>query len=298
MEDVTDVVFRQIVADCGRPDVFFTEFTNAAGMFSAGAEMVKQRLVKKESEKPIVAQIWGITPENYYKGAKEIVELGFDGVDINMGCPVKKIVKQGACSALIDNPTLAKEIVLATKEGTAGQIPVSVKTRLGFSKNIVEEWSEFLLSLDIDVLTMHGRVAKHESKYPADWDEIAKVVEIRNKMRKETLIIGNGDVLSLEDLYTKAEKFGVDGIMVGRGIFQDPFLFNPDKTFNDLSKQEKIELLLKHARLFEETWGSRKNFSILKRFFKIYLRGFDGANELRSEIMNTTSLQEVEELLG
>lgn len=297
MEDVTDVVFRQIVDECGAPDVYFTEFTNAGGLLSPGRKRVGQRLKMREGEYPLVAQIWGKTPENYLKVTKELVEMGFDGVDINMGCPAKKIVKQGCCSALIDNPMLAGEIIAATKEGANGKIPVSVKTRMGFKTNKLDEWVSFLLDQDIDVLTMHGRLAKEMSKKACDWNAIARAVEIKNEKQSETLIIGNGDVLSLEEVAQKHKETGVDGVMIGRGIFQDPFVFNPNRSINDLSLEERFDLLLRHAQLFIETWGDTKPFVILRRFFKIYLSGFDGASDLRDKFMDTENLEEVRDLV-
>ncbi len=297
MEDVTDIVFRTLIAECGRPDVFFTEFTSAEGMFSRGREMVIKRLKRCENESPIVAQVWGKRPQNYLKAAREIYEMGFDGVDINMGCPVKKIVKGGACSALIDNPTLASEIINATIEGANGKIPVSVKTRLGFSYKKTEEWAEFLFSHNFQALTMHGRVAKDLSKYPANWDEIKKVVEIKNSLNKNIVIIGNGDVERYEEIQEKHEKYGVDGVMIGRGVFKDPFVFNPDKSFDDLTVSEKLKLLLRHVELFNEQWADKKSFLILRRFFKIYINGFENASDLREKVMNSQSIEHVKEII-
>ncbi|GAB4285667.1 MAG: tRNA-dihydrouridine synthase [Candidatus Dojkabacteria bacterium] len=297
MEDVTDVVFRTIVAECGRPSVFFTEFTNADGMFSPGREKVIQRLKFNKNEKPIVAQIWGKRPESYFKAAYEVTEMGFDGVDINMGCPVAKIVKQGACSALIDNPSLAKEIIHATKEGTKNRIPVSVKTRIGFKSKKTEVWGEFLLQQGVQALTIHPRLAKDLSKYPADWNEVKKIVEIRDRLESDTVVIGNGDVTEKKQIKEFAEKFKVDGIMVGRGIFTDPFIFHPTKTFSDLNQEQKLNLMLKHVRLFERTWGKDKNFHILRRFLKIYCSGFDNAQALRVKLMQTESVADVEEIV-
>lgn len=299
MEDVTDAVFREIVYDCGRPDVFFTEFTNTDGLMSKGRNSVIRRLKFDEKEKPIVAQIWGNNPENYFKSAQLVKELGFDGVDINMGCPVHKVVKQGFCSGLILNKPLAKEIVLATIEG-AGDMPVSVKTRMGFKVVETEDWTEYLLKLGIKALTVHGRLAKDLSKYPANWEEIGKAVKVRDEMFKNSefkpVIIGNGDVESLEDIKSKVEKYGVDGAMIGRGIFKDPYVFNPNLSIDDLSVNQRFELLLKHSRLFVNTWGNTRNFAILKKFYKIYVNNFDGASEIRAQLMECNNLEQVENL--
>ncbi|MCA9381130.1 tRNA-dihydrouridine synthase [Candidatus Dojkabacteria bacterium] len=298
MEDVTDVVFRSIVADCGRPDVFFTEFTSADGLASPGREKVGKRLIKNDKESPIVAQIWGKKPENYLKAAQDIVEMGFDGIDINMGCPVRKIVKQGVCSALIDNEPLAHEVIEATIEGAAGKIPVSVKTRLGFRVKRTEEWAEFLLNHDIKALTIHGRIAKEMSKFPCDWDEIKKVVDLKNKLGKDIVIIGNGDVSSLEEVDIKAKETGVDGVMIGRGVFKDPFVFNPTKSITDLSLNERLDLVETHVDRFANQYGTKRNFEVLKRFFKIYVSDFDGANEIRQKFMEVKEFDEVKELIS
>lgn len=296
MEDVTDSVFRQIILNCGRPDVFFTEFTNTDGLMSKGRDKIIRRLQFKENEHPIVAQLWGNNPENYTKSAKLIVEMGFDGIDINMGCPVRKVVKRGECSGLIQNKNLAKEIILATIEGAAG-IPVSVKTRMGYRFIETEEWVEFLLKLEIQALTLHGRLAKDMSKFPANWEEIGKAAKIRDRMfegkTEKPVIIGNGDISSLDDLKNKAIKYRIDGGMIGRGIFKDPFIFNPNKSIMDLTIQERLELLLSHNELFEQTWGETRFFAILKKFYKIYISDFEGSVEMRNLLMRCESIKEV-----
>lgn len=296
MEDVTDTVFRQIIMSCGRPDVFFTEFTNVDGMFSRGEKQVTQRLQFQSNEKPIVAQIWGLQPENYYKAAKRLGEMGFDGIDINMGCPQKNITSKGACSALITNPALAKEIIQATQEA-AGELPVSVKTRIGFKTIQTEEWIGFLLDCNLAALTIHGRTAAEMSAVPAHWDEIGKAVEMRDKKKSSTLIIGNGDVQSLEEAKEKAEKYKVDGVMIGRGIFHNPWLFNDAVHIDQKTIQERLVLLQNHVEIYEKTWKNEKPFQILKKYFKIYISGFDGASELRMHLMEVRNSDEVRKIL-
>ena len=292
MEDVTDTVFRQIVISCGRPHVLFTEFTSVEGLDSEGKEKVSYRLKYRENEHPIVAQIWGTTPEAHFKAACLIRELGFDGVDINMGCPVKKIVKQGACSALIENHELTKEIVVATKEG-AKNLPVSVKTRIGFKRRVTKEWAGFLLSLGLDALTIHGRIAAEMSKTPANWEEIGKVVRLRNQMGVDTPIVGNGDVMNLLQAQELVYKYRVDGIMFGRAIFKNPWLFNSAVNIEDIGVSTKLDLLKKHVLMFEETWGCLKNFDLMKKFFKVYVNDFAGASDLRNSLMNCENVKEV-----
>ncbi|OGE31366.1 hypothetical protein A2631_06000 [Candidatus Daviesbacteria bacterium RIFCSPHIGHO2_01_FULL_44_29] len=315
MDDVTDVVFRQLICTTAKPDVLFTEFTNVDGLNSKGQDKLMPRLLFEPNEHPIVAQIWGQNPENYFKTAQMLVEMGFDGIDINMGCPVSKVVRSGSCGGLIREPERAKEIILATREGAAEKIPVSVKTRIGDKEIATEEWIGFLLSLKLDALTVHGRTVKEQSKVPAHWDEIAKAVALRDKSQessvnpdpdkvgtgligvKETVIIGNGDVISYQDGLVKAKTSGVDGIMIGRGVFQNIFVFDPAKTNADLSVQERMDLLTRHTQMFVARWGNTKNFNILKKFFKIYASDFEGASELRVNLMETKNLEEVESVI-
>lgn len=297
MEEVTDTVFRRIVARCGRPHVFFTEFVSADGLFSAGRDAVIHRLQYTPVEKPLVAQIWGNKPENYLKAAALLREMGFDGIDINMGCPVPKVVRHGACSALIENRALVRELLAAAREG-AGGLPLSIKTRIGFRRRVTEEWIGFLLELEPEALTVHGRIAKHLSAVPADWQEIAKAVALRDAMGAKTLILGNGDVFSAAELQEKAAQSGVDGVMVGRGIFRDLFLFRPAHAMLEMSPGQRLDLMLEHARLFMETWGETRDFAVLKKFFKIYAAGFAGAQALRTQLMAAESLAEVELLVA
>ena len=283
MEDVTDTVFRQIVASCGKPDVFFTEFTNADGLCSKGREIVAKRLIFTKEERPIVAQIWGNNPENYYKSAKLIRVMGFDGIDINMGCPDKTVVKRGLCSGLINNPSLAEEIILAAREGAKG-LPISVKTRIGY-KNIETKWIGFLLGLKLEAITVHARTVYEMSKVPAHWDEIGKVVKLRNSMKAKTLIIGNGDVKSIDEAQQKYKQYKVDGIMIGRGIFNNLWVFNRNINPKNIPYKEKLQLLIKHIELFDKTWGKTKNFAIMKKFYKIYISDVPDASDFRSKLM-------------
>ena len=291
MEDVTDTVFRQIIAKCGKPDVFFTEFTNVEGMCSRGRDKVGKRLIFTDIEHPIVAQIWGLDPKKYFETARMVKNMGFDGIDVNMGCPEKSIVKKGSCGALINNPKLAKEIVLAAREG-AGDLPISVKTRIGLKDIQTERWAGFLLKLNLDVLVIHGRTVAEMSDVPAHWDEIGKVVKLRNEMKIKTLIIGNGDVKSLDDAIQKYEKYKVDGIMIGRGIFGNLWIFNKNINPKDIPYQEKLKLLIEHITLFDKTWGRTKNFSIMKKFYKIYVSGMPNAADFRIELMKFKTAEE------
>ena len=293
MDDVTDTVLRQVIARYGKPAVLFTEFTNVEGMFSKGEWLVMQRLRYTEAERPLVAQIWGTHPENFFKAAKKLIDMGFDGIDLNMGCPASGVMQKGACSGLINNRPLAKEIIDATKEGAAGNIPVSVKTRLGF-RAIDFDWIAFVLEQDPAVLTVHARTVSEMSKVPAHWDKLKIVADMRNAMRSSTLIIGNGDVKSLSEAKQKVAEAGADGAMIGRGIFDNPYLFSETITLRDKTPEEKLHLLLEHMRLWPDTWGNTKHFPTLRKFFKVYANGFPGAQDLRMQLMETQNPEETE----
>jgi tRNA-dihydrouridine synthase len=297
LDDVTDVVFRSIIADCARPDLFFTEFTNVDGIQSPGRERLIHKLKILPSDKPIIAQIWGKTPENFYKTAKELVDMGFDGVDLNMGCPEKTVVKNGCCVALINNRSLAKEIIDATKEGLDGKLPLSVKTRLGFNE-IDFTWHEFLLKQNLDCLTIHGRTKKEMSKVPANWEHIGHIREIRDSLSPNTLIVGNGDVESVQQGRELADKYKLDGIMIGRGIFDNPYVFDPEIKWEDFKREDKIALYAKHVQIFIDTWKDReRNFNTLKKFGKVYINHFEGSKDLREKLMKSDSAEELLTLL-
>jgi tRNA-dihydrouridine synthase len=232
--------------------------------------------------------------------------MGFDGIDLNMGCPEKNVVAHGCCSALIENPTLAKEMIEATKKG-AGDLPVSVKTRIGFKNIKTAEWIGFLLKQDLAALTVHFRTQKEMSLVPAHWEEAEKVIKLRNSFAPKTIILGNGDVLSKKQGKDLAKKYGLDGIMIGRGVFQNPYVFDEKVDYASLPKEERIKLLQKHISIFKDTWGSKhplsergylKSYPPLKRYFKIYIQGFDGASDLREKLMLTQNLEEAEAVLG
>lgn len=306
MEGVTDTVFRQVVNSFAKPDVYFTEFTNCEGLLSKGREKVGRRLIYSEYERPLIAQIWGMEPNAFCEVSQQIVEMGFDGVDLNMGCPVSDVVARGSCSGLIGNPNLAKEMIEAVKSGVSEQIPVSVKTRIGLKTITTEEWIGFLLEQNLDALTIHLRTQKEMSNVPAHFEELEKIVRLRNKIAPKTVLIANGDIMSKSHGKELAEKYDIDGIMIGRGVFHNPFVFNETVNFELKTKNERIELLKKHIDVFEKVWAHdhpleekeiRKLFPPLKRFFKIYISGFDGASELRDKLMQTQTVEEVRDVL-
>ncbi|MBP7769111.1 tRNA-dihydrouridine synthase [Candidatus Saccharibacteria bacterium] len=300
MEAVTDTVFRRVIIRAGRPDLFFTEFTNAEGWNStAGNHVVGRRLKYKSEEKPLIAQIWSSSPKAITKMSKDLKKLGFDGIDLNMGCPVKSATKHSSGSALILNPELAGQMIQAAKKGG---LPVSVKTRLGYSKvNEWKVWLKFLLEQDIVALTVHARTKKEMSKVPAHLDLFPQIVKLKNQVAPKTLIIANGDIMNKSQGIELAKKSKVDGIMIGRGVFQNIFCFNSE--FNPESsgesKAELLRMLNYHLDLFEEELKvhPEKKFDPLKRFFKIYIRGFDGASDLRVQLMESKNLKEVRKIL-
>ena len=303
MADVTDAGFRRMFARYGKPDVTWTEFVSCDGLFHTREKQgmkdsenpLMQDLLFDESERPIVAQLFTGDPKTMEYGARLAKELGFDGVDINMGCPDRTINKQCAGADLIRDHKRAQDIVYAAKEG-AGDIPVSVKTRVGYNKVELDTWVPALLETKPAVLTMHARTRKELSKVPARWEHVKETVEIRDSLKSETLIFGNGDVVSMEDARRKAEQTGCDGVMIGRGIFGNPWFFNTKCERVGRSQKEILEAMIEHAYLFEELLP-HKPFHIMKKHFKAYVTGWDGAKELRMKLMDTNSAQECEEIV-
>lgn len=300
MEDVTDTVFRQLIIKAGKPDIVYTEFTSTDGMsHKIGYSNVSHRLEYQQKERPIIAQIWGKNPKHYYEVAQEIAARGFDGIDINMGCPVKKIIKQGCCSALIDNPELASEIIIAVQEGVSHSLPVSVKTRIGFNSIVTEQWTSHLLKHNLAALIVHGRTTKELSKVPCHWEEIAKVPKLRDHLSPKTVVIGNGDIFTRKQGLLAIKETSVDGIMVGRGIFKNPWFFNDEYTNDtngkiyfrgqEIEVAKRIKLCQDHIKLWKSTWGDKRNYNDLKKYYKIYIHDFPGASKLRNELMQTAS---------
>ena len=308
MANVTDVAFRSIIAKYGKPDLMYTEFVSADGLGSAGREHLLIDLKFSEAERPIVAQFFGATPDHFYQAALLAQELGFDGIDINMGCPDRAVLKQGAGAALIETPELAQEIIRETKRG-AGPLPVSVKTRLGLKKNTLKSWLPRLLETDLAAVIIHGRTAKELSLVPARWEDIAEAVKIRAELglgMEETLILGNGDVKNLADAEVKAKKYGLDGVMVGRGIFGNPWFFA--RYHNEVvipgfagmgepDAKEKLRVMVEHTRLFEKMFTGVKNFDVMKKHYKAYANGFPGAKELRIKLMAAKNADEVDQVV-
>lgn len=336
MADVTDVAFRDVIArasragdDMGGPDVFWTEFVSANGLCSPGREALMYDLKFRENHRPIVAQIFSSNPENIETASKLCKDLGFDGIDINMGCPDKTIEKQGCGAKMIETPEIAKLVIRAAKKG-AGDLPVSVKTRVGYRKDEIDTWIRMILEEGVDALTVHARTRKDLSKVPANWDYLKRVVILRDKISPNTIIIGNGDVKDIEDGLVKAKESGVDGVMIGRAVLGNPWIFDrkiqvsrrgqsfgkfwarlvPRKwqkkilgskaySISEVPLKEKLEMLVYHAETFEKELGQVKSFSIMKKHFKGYVHGFHGAGELRSKLFEGgNSAKEIQEIVS
>ncbi|HDE3258878.1 TPA: tRNA dihydrouridine synthase [Staphylococcus aureus] len=295
MEDVTDIVFRHVVSEAARPDVFFTEFTNTESFcHPEGIHSVRGRLTFSEDEQPMVAHIWGDKPEQFRETSIQLAKMGFKGIDLNMGCPVANVAKKGKGSGLILRPDVAAEIIQATK---AGGLPVSVKTRLGYYE--IDEWKDWLKHVfeqDIANLSIHLRTRKEMSKADAHWELIEAIKNLRDEIAPNTLLTINGDIPDRKTGLELAEKYGIDGVMIGRGIFHNPFAF--EKEPREHTSKELLDLLRLHLSLFNKYEKDEiRQFKSLRRFFKIYVRGIRGASELRHQLMNTQSIAEARALL-
>ena len=295
MANVTDSVFRTLIAKYGKPDVMWTEFVSADGLISPGRKNLLHDLVFLDKERPIVAQLFTGHPEAMKKAAILVKRSGFDGLDINMGCPDRAVEKQGGGAGMIKNPKAALEVIEAARKGSG--LPISVKTRIGYNK-LDLEWIRLLLAQKLPVLTVHLRTRKEMSDVPAHWELMPEIVRLRDEISPETLIIGNGDVVSLEDAKEKVKQYGCDGIMIGRGIFGSPWFFDPKS--NVKAPEERLKILLEHTKLFEKTFCGKKDvksFAVMKKHFKAYVSGWDGAKELRVKLMETNSAKEVAKVL-
>lgn len=291
LADVTDAAFRRVIAKRGKPDVLWTEFVSADGLcHPLGRERLLNDLIYTEAERPIVAQLFSSKPEKMREAATLVQQLGFDGLDINMGCPDKTVEKQGAGAALIKTPDLALEIIAAAKEG-AGGLPVSVKTRVGYTRDELDAWLPKLLSAEPAVITIHARTREEMSKVPAQWEAVKRAVQMRNAAGSKTLIFGNGDVASVAQARERAAEAGADGVMLGRAIFGNPFLFNEQA---QPTERDFLTALLEHTQLFDQLLGTHKSFAVMKKHFKAYVANKD----LRARLMETNTAGEVVEILS
>jgi nifR3 family TIM-barrel protein len=329
MANVTDAAFRRMFVECGlpratrpegnkeesrgvsdtlgRPSIFWTEFVSAEGLLSRGKEKLLVDLWYEKREHPIVAQVFGGKPEQFERVGPLIRELGFDGIDINMGCPDAGVEKSGGGAALMKKPELAKEIIRAVKRG-AGNLPVSVKTRLGYVEDESATWIPALLEEDIAALTVHFRTRKEMSDVPAHWEIAPSIVAMRDRIAPQTILLGNGDVNTFDEIATRTKKSGFDGVMVGRAAFGNPWFFLALHSLGEGGSgytptvRERLERMILHAELFEQLYkcntpGRLKGFEVMKKHFKAYCSGFDDAKELRTKLMVVENAAEVRKII-
>jgi nifR3 family TIM-barrel protein len=290
MDDVTDAAFRRLIAHCGKPDVMITEFVSVDGLCSEGRERLLKDLRYDESERPIVAQLFGCDPELFRQSAELVASLGFDGIDINMGCPVKAVCNTGSGSSLINTPELAQEIIQAAIDGSGG-LPVSVKTRIGYDRLQTEEWSAALLQARPAAITFHLRTKKEQSQVPAHWEEMPKIVNLAEGTG--VLILGNGDIKSIEQAERVSAENGCDGVMIGRAIFGNPWLFSRQRKIEDITLDELLETMLEHCHLYEKVFGDDKKFLVMRKHLMAYASGFPGAKELRMSFERVYAIADV-----
>ncbi|WP_024653313.1 tRNA dihydrouridine synthase [Borrelia persica] len=300
MEDVTDTVFRNLIHLIGNgkdvPDIYFTEFISVRGLLNKSKQSMQHVLTTNgELKRPLIAQIWGDDPDKFFKAIEILAGLGFWGIDLNMGCPKKKIIKKGVCSALINNKSLAREIIIASKEACLKYgLPLSVKTRHGFFSDEVTDWLGFLLKLGIDMLTLHPRLVINQSEGHIDINVFDELVKLKNEINPSVVIIGNGDVLSLSQAYQMINRYAIDGVMFGRGIFKNLNLFRKDEPgFLDSDLNFRLNILKLHITDFHSTWGSTKDFNKLKKYFKIYFNESEMCSEYFQNIMSSSSYDEL-----
>ncbi len=304
MADVTDASFRRLIAKYSKPSgpsAMWTEFVSADGLALApeeGRKKLLADLIYTEAERPIVAQFFTSRPEMMEKAAALAREMKFDGVDINMGCPDKSIEKQKAGAAMMKDPARAKEIIFAAKAG-AKELPVSVKTRLGYNKDELDTWLPELLSANPAAITIHARTRKEMSLVPARWERVKRAVEIRDEVNPDVLILGNGDIKNMDDARQRVAETGADGAMLGKAIFGNPWLFSNSQELENSRRtiSERLHVMVEHTKLYEELLP-HKSFAIMKKHYKAYVTGFDGAAELRARLMEAKDSKEIEETVS
>jgi len=315
MDGVTDAAMRFITKKYGDPSVMFTEFTNVEGISHAIRShkwSLNHRLARNfkydENQRPIVAQLFGKDPESFRIAAKLVVELGFDGVDINMGCPAKNVSEHGSGAMLIAQPDLAGEIIKNVQEGIGSKIPVSVKTRMGVEKIVTEEWIAYLCKFNLAAITLHGRTLKQMYQGESDWEEIGKAGKIVKELLGGTIFLGNGDVNSVDNAQFKIDKYGTDGVLIGRAAMGAPWVFNGKLTMENgqldsdnsqlsiVNYQLRMQIAIEHVRKFEEFFP-REAFLPMRKHLAWYAKGFEGASELRQKLVLTNSAAEVEKIL-
>lgn len=296
MANVTDTAFRRLISEIAKPSVMWTEFVSCEALTHDPDSRRRMMTTLKyaEQERPVVAQLFGSKPEQFYESAMIVRDLGFDGIDINMGCPETNVNSQGSGAALILQPDLAVDIVAACKRG-AGNLPVSIKTRIGFHHIDYTDWILRLLGTDPEVLTIHGRTRDEMSKVPAHWDVIGEVVALAKLVGSPALILGNGDVESLVEAQQKVVEFGVDGVMLGRALFGNPWLFQGYPDTSHVPVVDKLKVIRRHTQLFQKLLADPGlvGFPRMKKFYGSYLKGVPNARQLRDRMSRTQTPHDV-----
>jgi nifR3 family TIM-barrel protein len=294
LADVTDAAFRRVIAKYGKPHVLWTEFTSAEGLCRGHHESLWGNLLYSDAERPIVAQLWSASPAAMEQAAVLVSRLGFDGIDINMGCPDRRVERRGAGAALCRQPVLAQALIRAAQRG-AGHLPVSVKMRIGYDRDELDTWLPALLEMQPAAITIHARTRQEKSDVPAHWDAVARAVRMRRAQGSATLLIGNGDVRDTAEARIRAAATGVDGVMLGRAIFGNPWLFHPTITRDALPAAERLRVLVEHTQLFETLLGDIKSMERMKKHYKAYLVGLKGTDTeaLLPRLMASNSAAEV-----
>ncbi len=295
MEDVSDFPFRQVLLKIGKPDVFFTEFVNVDGLTSKkGMNHVSHRLEKSKEQEPTLLQLWGNNPEKFVESVKLVKDSNFQGININLGCPVKKVMKVGCGSALIGNYDVVERIVKSIQDLSI-DVPISVKTRIGLEK-FDEKWISFLLKLKLNEIFIHSRTAKQVFSGNADWKAINEVVNLKNVLCPKTKIVGNGDVKTIKQANEFVEKYKVDGIMIGREVMKNPWVFSERIP----EKKERLETLLFHMQEMEKFIKKfpDKGWQSIKKFYHGYLREDEELVSLRKELFEIASLEFTKQRFG
>lgn len=321
MDGVTDEPFRLVQAKIAKPDVIVTEFVSAEGITRGGAKLYDV-LLYSPLERPIVGQIFGKDPESFYKAAVVLTHLGFDGLDINMGCPAKTVTQNGAGAALIGTPDLAASLISNLKRGindyisgkttindlglnqktisaiernlkysqhvptTSYHPTVSVKTRLGIADISTDVWIPFLLKQNLDYITLHGRTLKQGYSGLANWEEITKAA--KHCQEAKTIFWGNGDIISLDQAKEYQEKFRINGILIGRSAMGNPWIFKDYLP----TLREKYDTMLLHAQVFKQVFPTR-TLDCLRHHFLLYASGHPNAKALRAQIVKISTLEDI-----
>lgn len=304
MDGVTDLPMRQITKKYGQPDFLFTEFLNVEGWHFAPERLAPILWSAPEKEGPVIAQIYGLTPQYFYDATLEICARGFFGVDLNFGCPARTVVHNGAGGGLIKTPTLAQEIFAATRQATldyaqknhTSPLPVSIKTRLGYDHLQLDDWLPFVLNLQPDLLTLHGRTLKQGYAGQADWQAIAQVVQLRDQLAPQTALFGNGDLHDCQQIHAQAAAAHVDGVLVGRAAIGNPWVFGSTEP----TLVERARVALEHAQLFETTYQAQSKYSFvpMRKYLAAYISHFPEAKQFRLPLMQTTDASQVATILA